>query len=606
MSYEDAITQAKSQPLTTPDFSGLEARIGERRDARVGADKTARINARRWLCVAFMAFVILPADIFLQAWAMESEPSVQGVAIAVMLPMAMLAWATRLVTRPSFGAQVLVRSIAVSNLVVALLLAISVGGIVGAVSQVVIAFSCYRVLKLLGDRGLDASDEHSTFTPVAFRGFLILALIMAFADAQTLMFSAMTQGSYLLTDGRTLEIATAMVPTLLAAGIMVLNVWGLFRLRTWAMLLNIAANLVIARMALTGGLSVNDPVAASLTSTAVVQLMLPVPILATWLGDQNAGSRGWPRGAALVRMCIPAAVVLTILFAVSNLGFARMWGWLDGNVGATAQQRGLAASANSRPLEREGFTAQIEQGSVVWGVAAPTVDYGALMRPDLTFAFVHMTDCDMSGADASGLFVKDGNFRRTDFSEAKLQRSMFVGAKLVGASFREANLEGALFAGCHLDEVDWLGATCPDGFIATADEGCLPHLGHSRRVEAQDVARPMGQAWLGCTLSGGSNDECSAIARWASTDLVQRGDDLVVEWGPKRERRELLLERDTGTSWVDATGAVLMVAAPTPEGEVELFVSSGFGVRTRWIEKVNPEQRWRAKLRNFGFRPLWR
>ena len=287
-----------------------------------------------------LGFAVIPADVWLQAWVLEQEVAVQGVAIAVMLPMAMLGWAVRLVTRPSFTAQVLVRSIAVSNLLVALLLALAVGGVIGVFGQILVAVSCARALMLLGDRGLDRNDEDSSFNPIGFRGFLVLALILAFADAQTLGFSALTQASYLFTDSRTLLIASRTAVALICAGVMALNVWGLIRLRTWAMLLNIVTNLVIAWLALTGALSVNMWVAASLAATATVQLLLPVPILATWLGDSGAGGSGWGHGASLLRALVPIAAVVTMAAALGNLGFGRMWGWSDGYAGTTASRRG--------------------------------------------------------------------------------------------------------------------------------------------------------------------------------------------------------------------------------------------------------------------------
>ena len=103
MSYEDAIAMARSARPVPTDFSGLESRLHERREARVGEDARLRIAARRWLVLAAAAFALLPADVILRDWAMGYQLAVQGVAVAVLLPMAMLAWAARMVTRPTFA-----------------------------------------------------------------------------------------------------------------------------------------------------------------------------------------------------------------------------------------------------------------------------------------------------------------------------------------------------------------------------------------------------------------------------------------------------------------------------------------------------------------------
>ena len=311
-SYESILAHARqSDTPELPAFEQLAPTIAIRREARLGEDAQASLRARRWLVLAARAFALMPLDTFMKSWLVGTIPRLSGVAFAVLLPVFMLAWAARLVTRPSFRAQLLVRSITVSNLVVALLLALSVGGMISVGAQALVALSCYRALRLLGMRGLDGSVNDETFTPVAFRGFLILALIMAFADAQTLMFSALTQASYAFTGARGAELLPFAGPTLLAALIMGLNVWGLLRLKTWAMLLNIVANLVIARLALTQVLSVNMFVAASLAVTAGIQLMLPVPILAAWIGDREAGGAGWQRGARLLQACLPVMLVAT-------------------------------------------------------------------------------------------------------------------------------------------------------------------------------------------------------------------------------------------------------------------------------------------------------
>jgi hypothetical protein len=548
------------------------------------------------------AFALLPADVLLRDWAMGYQLGVHGVAVAAILPMAMLAWAARMVTRPTFAAQVLVRAIAVSNLVVALLLALSVGGMIGALSQVVIAFGCFRVLRLLGDRGLDTSDPESEFRPIAFRGFLILALIMAFADAQTLMFSALTQGSYLFTDDRTWLIASRAAPTLLAAVVMAINVWGLMRLRTWAMLLNIVANLVIARLALTGALGVNIYVAASLSLTAAVQLMLPVPILATWWGDSGAGGRGWRFGFAALRFSVVAALIATFLAATSNFGLARVWGWLEDNVAGRVARRGLPG-IQIGPLTAADFEEQLRRGQARYSSGDPEVSYGPSFRSDSTLREMLFDDCDLSGAEAPRLFVRGGSYRRASFRDANLRDSMFVAAALDGSDFRGADLRGALFGASLLADVKWQGATCPDGFVATAQTGCDDHLEHGNRVSAQAVERTVEGDWQLCMLVEWDTYTCRTPRAPRDGEIVALdGEAVELRWVAHEGPRSIRFERTGGLTWTADSGAVL-VAVPRPGGETPVYIRVN-DRQDGWLIKLSRSERLRKKVRSLGFGSL--
>ncbi len=598
MSYEDAVQAARSNVPSIPDFAGLADGAKVRREARIGNDANRRLRARRWLYVAVFGFLFIPGDVALRAWAMGYGAAVQGVAVAVMLPILMLGWAGRLVMRPTFGAQLLVRAIAASNLVVALLLALSVGGIFGAVSQVVIAVACYRVLKVLGDRGLDASDEGSPFTPIAFRGFLIFALIMAFADAQTLMFSALTQGSYLLTDERTGMILSTMAPTLLAAVVMGVNVWGLFRLRTWAMLLNIIANLVIARAALTGGLSVNGWVAASLALTAAIQLMLPVPILAAWMGDRGAGGRGWRWGAAALRLSLPLALAATTLAAVTHLGLARMWGWLDGIVASRAAVRGAPPFSKFTLGE---FRKMTRGGDRVFGSGDKTLKYGPGMAEAAFLSDLDMSGCNLSGSTAPRMFAKAGDFRLASFADSDLREAMFVGTNLAGADFRGANLAGAALAECTLRDIKWNGATCPDGSVATAEVGCEDHLAHGYSVENHELERWMSSAWKACRYVHPDWATCRGLHPGDSAELVAVGsEDLELRWGAGSSAGSLALHRTGPLTWAAREGTSSMVGVPLPDGSVLVYARNPWAYGF-WMDVGSRNDAVRTMVRDMSF-----
>jgi hypothetical protein len=332
--YEHALSAARAAPLTLPDFDALAEAAGRARAERLREASDERGRARRWLLASAAIWLLLPLDalplLLLGNDQVQVGPIVFDLAAMVAPPALISIWGARLARRSgSLRAAILVRAIAASNLVVALLYAISVGGMVGALFTSLLAFASARTLQLLGAHDLDGADDPSTrFTPVRFRGILIAALVMAFADALTLLFSSSVAAV------RTVAVALAGLPvdllsltlTSLAAAIMAANVWGLLRLRTWALLSNMLCNVAIAGLALANLLAANIVVALGLAVTAGAQLLLIVPILATALGDRQAG-RTHARLTGLLRWLVPALVVATVVSAALNFGPALADGW---------------------------------------------------------------------------------------------------------------------------------------------------------------------------------------------------------------------------------------------------------------------------------------
>ena len=154
-----------------------------------------------------------------------------------------------------------------------------------------------------------------------------MALVMAAADALTLSFSALLQlrvGTEGWTLGGTLEHAG---PTLVAAAVMGVAVWGVYRLRTWALFLNLVANIAIAYFALEGTLNLSPSVSVSLATTAAIQCFIPVPILAVALGDRNAGQPLFGRWRSLLmRFAVIALASGAVLGVLVPGGDA----WVDG------------------------------------------------------------------------------------------------------------------------------------------------------------------------------------------------------------------------------------------------------------------------------------
>lgn len=138
----------------------------------------------------------------------------------------------------------------------------------------------------LRNLGLEPGPGDRVFRPAAFRTHLVLALVMACADAQTLCFAAVLQIAGGLEHSL---VAWSGLLTTACALVMIAAVWGVYRLRVWGLLLNVVGNVAIAWLALDGVLRLEFPIGATLAITATMQLLLTVPLIATVLGDRDAG-----------------------------------------------------------------------------------------------------------------------------------------------------------------------------------------------------------------------------------------------------------------------------------------------------------------------------
>jgi hypothetical protein len=114
----------------------------------------------------------------------------------------------------------------------------------------------------------------SNFQPVAHRGTLTAALILAVADAVSLLL----WGSMAAKGGAT----DTAIFLLGCAALMGVGVYGLIRMRTWALLLNLVSNILIASVA-TSNLVEVGPLALVLITTAGLQLLVALPIFVSIL-----------------------------------------------------------------------------------------------------------------------------------------------------------------------------------------------------------------------------------------------------------------------------------------------------------------------------------
>ncbi|MCH9683869.1 MAG: hypothetical protein K0V04_20725, partial [Deltaproteobacteria bacterium] len=266
-----------------------------------------------------------------------------GRIFAVLLPLVMLWVAARSMQLRDLGRQMMVRAITWSSLVIGVLIA-TVGFSEYAWCGTAIALGSGAALLSLRGWGLGITS--AVFRPIAFRTQLLVALVLAMADAQTLLFSGLVEVASLrmpplpglpvtvvLLQWGAAALSILTHPALLAGALMLVVVAGISRLRTWALLLNVVANLAIAALALDGTLHVSPPVALAVTATATIQLLLPVPILAAMLGARGGDRRPLGRWGPRVAVASIAGLMLAGLLGPAmpdQLGLVQ-WrvGWVQ-------------------------------------------------------------------------------------------------------------------------------------------------------------------------------------------------------------------------------------------------------------------------------------
>lgn len=154
-------------------------------------------------------------------------------------------------------------------------------------------------------------DGSGDFPLRVHRRAIVVMLTLAIADVETLASAAVNHDEpgmlgYALLDG-------------VAAAVMLVGVIGLYRLRGWGLLLTLTANVCVAGAAWSGVLVYDPGFAALLTVTAMLQMMLGVPLLRTlWRGDvplrRERGAVPWV-GRLVIIACVLASVSGVVRFS---------------------------------------------------------------------------------------------------------------------------------------------------------------------------------------------------------------------------------------------------------------------------------------------------
>lgn len=293
MNYDAALQAARMSQaeLDRPSFTGLEARLAWQPSARP-ADST------RWLASAMagLAALVFAVD----AWISLNLGS--PVVLVLGLPAAILAASAIAIHRPSFGAQLSARGAWWTFLFFGTAWALTPAETLPAAGALV-AWGCGAALIAAGRDGLHRGQTQAAFDPVAFRGTLLAAIVLALINAHLLALLGATRVEALGVQGPSVAI-------LVASAACFATVLGLARLRAWAVLCGALVSAAIIPLV---ALTLDPPLAPILIGSATVQLILLGRVLhAFYRGSRSVGQRREvPR--------LLTAVLITALLATATI-----------------------------------------------------------------------------------------------------------------------------------------------------------------------------------------------------------------------------------------------------------------------------------------------
>ncbi len=271
MSFERALEVARADvraPMQLPTFARVEAAARWQRATQEAGRPPARM---RWLATLGSAIALLT----MTADAVIGVRIGASVFVTLLAPLVLLGLSMVWLHRASMGAQLVSRAVWWAHLV------LGVGWSFGPPESLPAAGALLAVgsgiaLLVVGRSGLERSQTRVVFDPIAFRGTVLLSMILGLGDAMMLGNLGLAQAELGLADGH--PAALLSCASLLAVG-----VWGLSRLRTWSVLVNLVANLGALGVLLSFG--PRSALLGIMAGSAAVQLVLPLRMfVAFWRG----------------------------------------------------------------------------------------------------------------------------------------------------------------------------------------------------------------------------------------------------------------------------------------------------------------------------------
>jgi hypothetical protein len=262
-------------------------------------------RAARWARIAALAVATVGPVI--AAFALATME--RHLPVAFSVPVVLLGLSALLVHHGAVGSQILARGVWWANLVLGTLLSIA-GGTSERALGLELVIATGAPLLAMGRLGL-GEDPQSAFRPVAFRTTLTLGMTMAVADIQALLFwgvlevekeSQRTQGMLLL----------------FAATMMMVALAGLYRLRVWGLLFGALCAAGLIGLMASDACELRTPLPQSFIATSLVQLLLPLPILAAIVRGRAPAPRAPSRLARLAPSLVVAALMAASAAVVAS------------------------------------------------------------------------------------------------------------------------------------------------------------------------------------------------------------------------------------------------------------------------------------------------
>jgi hypothetical protein len=241
---------------------------------------------------------------------------------ALWLPTLLLVSSAALIWRRHVGGQLLARAVWWSNLLLGTLIATSGSSSERAVAAL-LALCTGGALIAVGRADLDEATPSGSFLPTAFRGTLICMLVMAMADAQSLLlFGALelTEPHHYSGGPRLQEALPIAVAIPLLASVI-----GLYRLRLWGLILNLAASLTLAVLALSSTLDLPGPLLVAYTVTAAAQWLVALPLLVALVRHRAPTARPSLRKHSFALATLLVATMITLSLGCAFVLRARLF-----------------------------------------------------------------------------------------------------------------------------------------------------------------------------------------------------------------------------------------------------------------------------------------
>ena len=184
-----------------------------------------------------------------------------------------------------------------------------------AATGLVMTLATSTALLVAGRRGLDRDTVG--FAPAAYRGPIMISMIMALADAQGVGWLGATRLSFALRYATDADFVYQAMAMLACSAVALVALYGLYRLRLWGLVLSAMSTLAIGILAFTPVLGLADagPVPYAFAASAAVQLALLVPLFIAIVRRRAPAPPG-PRVARLATIAPALVVVVAATLAI--------------------------------------------------------------------------------------------------------------------------------------------------------------------------------------------------------------------------------------------------------------------------------------------------